>query len=97
MILHGVWLTEDENILNEKLFLWAEQIKPELHTSRRNTKIHPYALSSDELLKSLKVAGNSYRQILYLPSYTSSPIHSSLTNIDKEHNLKVKLPLGVEQ
>lgn len=67
-------MIEDEVTQKGKLFLWAEPLKPELPTRPRKTNIHPYALSSKEILTCLKVPATPHQQTLLLPSYGPSSI-----------------------
>lgn len=82
MRLHGVWIIEDGIRSQGELFLWAEELKPQLPSKSRRLNIHPYAIPEEEILKSLNLTGVVHQETLFLPSWPSSPIPSSLMDVD---------------
>ena len=82
MRLHSSWILKEEFPPEGNLFIWAESLWP-YSTRRKKKDTHPYAISPEELLRSLGISGRSYQARLVLPSHASSPIHSSLLNIEK--------------
>jgi len=90
MILHGVWIIEDEVIPEGKLFLWAEELNPHLPTKPGKNNIHPYSLSAKEIFSSLKITATSHQQSLFLPSYSLFPIPSSLMDSEIKEKPSLK-------
>lgn len=81
MILHGLWIVEEEFMLEGRFFLWGERLRPDIqHDPVHRIGIHPYTLSPEELSKHLEIPGAPYRYTLVLPSTELLPIHSSLTD-----------------
>lgn len=45
MILHGLWIIEEEFMPEGKFFLWGEMLRQDIQTnSARNVEGHPYVL-----------------------------------------------------
>lgn len=88
MRLHAVWLIDDEIIPKGRLFLWAEKLNPKSHTKTKADNTHPYAVSSKELLKSLKISATSDQESLLLPSSSTIPLSSTSTETEEKPVLK---------
>lgn len=85
MRLHGTWILEDAI---GKLFLWAEQLNPQLPSKPKKTNTHPFALSSNEILEHLHISAIPHQQPLLLPSYPAFPIPSFLMDVSSQEGME---------
>lgn len=90
MRLHGIWIIEDDTGLKGRLFLWAEPIRAQVSKGKGKKNIHPYSLSSEEILDSLKLPADPHQATLLLPSSPSMPLSLATTETESDENPQIK-------